>query len=186
MPTDTNLNWNALKRLAGLHLHSLHRDHPDWCLEDLHSALSLPRTALLSQMLRAAGFVDRQEPTLAEITAVAAQCFRGARSASTIGLNTGLPKERVQAILQAQVNGYGCGPYGRQPYGGNRKCSNGQSTVPRRVSDRGQLSYRGFKYTMGTVHRGQTVLLREEGQAILVRFQDGAEARMTRRRYLSR
>src|SRR5258708_8841808 len=158
---QTQRTWTSLKRIALEHFKLLRIQQPRWHCEDLLLSLELSPTALLHELAGLAGFKSRAEPSVQEVCAVAGKWMHGVSSPEAIASETNLPVERVHQILDFAQSGYGTSRYGEAPYGGNRKYSDGKSSVPRRVTVKGQLTYRGHTYTLGTAYRGRTVLLQE-------------------------
>jgi hypothetical protein len=87
----------------------------------------------------------------------------------------------VQRILAIHSGEYGVAPYGKAPYGGNRRTSDGGQAVPRRVTVQGQLSYRGKLYTLGVAYRGRKCEVRERVDQLLVTFGDRRPLYLTKR-----
>ena len=184
--TSTQSNWESLQRVAALHFAQLRHEHRDWHAEELFAALGLPQTALLLELAGKVGFQPRSAPTPMETLAVAKLCLKGIADPEIIAEQTGIAGLRVKAILEMRECGYGTSPYGKAPYGGNRKFSDGRSQVPRRITRQGQLSYRGHLYSLGRLYRCRQALVKETGRDIVVRFQDGQALRMLDRRHVTK
>lgn len=182
MPTHSKENWQALRRIALRYFKEVHRTHPACQAEDIIRELNLPDTALIAELLNEAGLRGKNDPTPDQVCAVAGMCIRGVWSESTISKETKIPIEMVRAIFESYGRGYGQAPYGLAPYGGNRKTSKNNQPVQRRVTTRGQLAYRGKRYSLGALYRGRNAMIRERGEQLVVTFNDRAPLYLTRRR----
>ena len=175
------MTTNALCSIALAHFNHLHSTHPGWHLEDLLQHLNLRPSKELAALAAQAGFKEGTEPTPDEVLRVARVCILGISSPQIIAKESGLPVERVQKILGLYSGGYGTSPYGKAPYGGNRKFSKDGNAVPRRVTVQGQLSYRGKKYTLGVAYRGRRCEVRERRGQLVLTFGDRRPLYLTRR-----
>ena len=178
--TPLQKNWAALRTIASSFFTNLRKDHPEWTSEDLFANLHLPHTALMLELVATAGFKCRAEPSTDEICTVMAQQINGVHSAEIISRNTGIDLQKVQQILEKASGGYGQAPYGCAPYGSNRAVSNGKSAVSRRTTVKGQLSYRGQRYSLGALYRGRTVMVRERERDLLITCNDRSPLHVTR------
>ena len=77
--------------------------------------------------------------------------------------------------------GYGKQPYGRFAYGRCKVISKGGSSVQRRVSTTGQLTYRTKVYTLGKAFRGRTASVIDRGVTLEISFGDRQTLSLTNR-----
>lgn len=173
-------NWLALKRIAADHSKSLRTQHQDWALEELMANLNLPRTALMLDMAATAGFVGATEPAVAEVYEVLTQQMNGVHSLEVIANTAGICVQKVQRLLEISSAGYCKAPFGCTAYGGYRAVSDGKTAVARRTTIKGQLSYRGKRYSLGALYRGRTVFAREKEGELLITCNDRSPLHVTR------
>jgi hypothetical protein len=179
-PASIRKNWVALRAIATSFFRNIRKEHPEWTTKVLLENLDLPHTALMLDLAATAGFCCGAEPTTDEICAILAQQMNGIHSAEAISCQTGIALQKVQRVLETRAGGYGKAPYGYAPYGSNRAVSNGKASVSRRITVKGQLSYRGNRYSLGALYRGRTVFVRERESDLLVTWSDRSPLHLTR------
>jgi len=91
----------------------------------------------------------------------------GVESIEEIARQSSTDVEKVKKVIEAQ-QGYGLSPYDTTPYGNTRAVSNNGSAVSRRTTVRGQLSYRGHRYSLGAPYRGRIVQVCEKANDLLI------------------
>jgi len=89
--------------------------------------------------------------------------------------------KQLHATLPQTDPGYGAVPFGTAPYGGTRRVSDGKSSVPRRVTINGQVSYRGRMYSIGRDYAARTCMVFERGTQLLMLFHDRRPLYVTKR-----
>jgi hypothetical protein len=180
----TRQNWIALKKLAQEYLADSRMRHPEWTLEDVLNRLDLPKTAMVTALVDAAGFRIRAEPTATEIGLVMSQFYNGVHSDEVISKQCGIVREKVCRILESCIPGYGKTPYGGASYGNNRAVSKGELSVCRHTTAKGQLSYRGHRYSLGSLYGGRAVYVKEVNNMLVISCNDRPPLQI--RRYFNR
>lgn len=188
MPTvphhpGTPADWMALRAMAEARFRELHVAHSDWSVSDLFAHLQLPPTPFLCEMARSAGIAESElQGAKSDDAVVLDMSHRGIWSARVISEETGIPLDRVRNALSTISDGYGMDQYGSSSYGGQRAVSDGTIAVLRRVTEVGQMSYRGHLYSLGNIYRGRVARVIERGAILVTSFGDRPELRLAVRR----
>jgi hypothetical protein len=158
-----------LRRLGLLCLTDLRRANPEWSLDDLVRHLDLPDTRLIQELAQQAGFVRPDELTSRQENQILRSLLRGRVSVDAIAQENGIPPNAVKAFLKDNRFGYGAGGYGQvawgQPFG---VAARPERSKTRRISRKGQFSYRGRVYGLGTGFAGEVCWIEEAGSRLLV------------------
>lgn len=176
----------ALQEAATRLLRVLRKENADWTDADALKAIGAPSTHLFRELARSAGFPPRVPAFQAETDAVAALTLQGVWSSLVIAEETGIPESRVRQLLALCPPTYGSAPFGEVPYGSNRRSSDGKVWVPRKITVNGQLSYRGYLYTLGRPYRGRYAKVREECAKVIVVCQGRPCLELAPRHYLKK
>jgi len=100
------------------------------------------------------------------LTLVMEKVTLGFWSPEVISELSGVPLEEVKKAMVFGRGGYGIAKFGQETFGGSK--SRGQSLLLRKVSCVGQMSYRGFCYSLGRGYRGRYVVIVDHGGPALV------------------
>ncbi len=170
----TRDNWQALRRLAGLLFACLRRENPDWNLEDLERHLELPRTRLFQELGQEAGFEPRSTLSAADENRILKTMLRGVFSPEEIARETELRLPRVKEFLEKTGVPFDAGGWGMFPWPGERDGQEGPASKaePRRISKKGQFSYKGRTYGIGSLVANRTCWVEEAGSRLVVHFSD--------------
>ncbi len=167
----TRANWEALRRLALLLFGRLRKANPDWGFEDLQRHLNLPFTKLFVELAEEAGFERRSAPTTTDQNKILRIMLQGMIDAEQIARETGLPPEVVQDFMRETGVPYGAGGYGTFPWpGAPKKKDDGllPSARPRKISGKGQLSYKGRVYGLGSSYANRRCWVQEAGTLVII------------------
>ena len=171
----TKANWQALRRLAVLLFARLHKENPDWDFRDLEGNLSLPDAKLFQKLAEEAGFELGGALSPAQQNKILRAMLREIFSPEEIARATKLPLPEVKGFLEQVGVSFGAGGYGMFPLPGDpEKADDGAAPVaqPRRVSAKGQFSYKGRTYGLGSACAGRVCWVVEADSRLVVRFSD--------------
>ena len=179
----TRENWQALRRLALLCLADLRRQNPEWSLGDLKRHLSLPDTGLFQELTEEAGFEPPDALPAGEQNRVLRVMLRGVFSPREIARETKLPLPRVKEILDKAGVPYAAGGWGMFTWPGTQEAEEGSATAatPRRVSKKGQFSYKGRKYGLGSACSTGICWVEEAGKSLIVRLPGRSSVTLSRK-----
>lgn len=166
---STKENWEALRRLTSAFLARLRARCPSWTLADVRRHLDLPDTRLFADIAREAGFGARDALSSDEETQILQAMFAGVTDPSDIARQTRVPLAKVQEFLEEVGVPYGAGGYGAFAWSGGREADAKASSVEcRRVSSKGQFSYEGQVYSLGSDYGGRPCWVRDMGDLLLI------------------
>lgn len=167
----TRENWEALRRLALLHLSHERQANPGWRFEDLQRHLNLPSTKLIQEIAEEAGFEQRRKPSKSDENKILRAMLQGILGSDEIARKTKLPRKLVESFLKGAGVPYGAGGYGRFPWPGasSRRDDDAlPSAARRRISEKGQLSYQGRVYGLGASYANRVCWIEEAGTRLVV------------------
>lgn len=167
----TRANWEALLGLTADIFSELHRAHPEWATADLCEHLGLPRTNLFKRLARESGFAPARGLLPKEEAAVLRAMVQGVVCPEAISRQTGVPANRVREFVERVGVPFGAGGFGSTPWPGGpvQALAKAEAAVAeRRVSRKGQFSYRGTAYTLGAAYGGSICWVRDAGSVLVV------------------
>jgi len=160
-----------LTQLARALFPRLRRENPHWDYADLRDNLDLPDTDSLRECAREAGFALPGPLSRDEENTILRTLRRGVFGPEDVARETGLPLVFVKAFLDEIGVPFGAGGWGMFPWpckvGGRKRVS---MPEPRRVSAKGQLSFRGHTYGLGTRYAGAIAWVAEHDGKVIARF----------------
>ena len=176
----TRENWRGLRRLANLLFARLRLEHEKWNYRDLKRELDLPPTKLFQELASEAGFPLQKPLLFSEERSVLKAMVAGVLGPEAISKATQLPLEAVRGFcheLGAPFGGGGWGMFswpGRVRGEGGRSAGGHTSTVHlRRITSKGQMSYKGVLYGLGSSCAGSHCWVVEAGDRLIVHFASG-------------
>jgi hypothetical protein len=160
--------WEVLR----LCLPYVRQVHPDWTPERLLAESGILPDPTIVALIRALDSAIDQPPSYpdADHQRVIAAITVGIWSPRVIADETGISLDRVRSIIAHA--GYGLQPYGVGGYGRCRRPSIDGDAVRRRISSRGQMTYRRRTYSLGKLYRGRIAWIAERGQLLQVSVGD--------------
>jgi hypothetical protein len=151
----------------------LKRHHPTWTAEQVLTEAGIPAIPEIVRLLRAARFPSHQPvgSTIGERERVLEALNLGIWSSQVIAEETGISRERVQRIIATDA-GFGLQPFGMSEYGRCKHRSVDGQAVSRRITPRGQVTYRRRTYSLGRLYRGRIAWIAERDRLLLVTVAD--------------
>ena len=146
--------------------------HPAWTTDDVLAFYQLAPTAFILELATRAGFRTNANGECNEMNIDSHPVPLGENIVEYIATATGLPLDFIQPQLGPIPSGFGEGEYGKTSYGYCRSYSDGGKPVQRKVTSKGQLSYRKHLYTLGKTYSGQIATIIEQGQILAVSFEN--------------
>ena len=163
----------ALCRLAGTVFVRLRREYPGWGFGELRKHLGLPDTKLFRELAEEAGFRLAGTLSPSEENAVLRALRRGVFGGEDVACETGLPLAKVEDFLDEVGVPFGAGGWGMFPWPGKpgeRAPGRPSRPEPRRVSKKGQISYRGRVYGLGSLYARSVTWVEDRGDKLVCRF----------------
>lgn len=165
----TQTNWKALKRLSFQFLSNLHDAYPQWNFADLQRHLDIPDTKLMRDLAELAGFEQTAALPVAVQNKVLRLMLHGYCSPGEIAKKTGASSHQVETFMREAMPKYGNGKYGSTQWGSPLE----KAKIPtcakiRRISSRGQISYRGRLRGLGAEYANRICWIEEREKTLLI------------------